>query len=426
MIDGPTYRLSENLARQCLPNWHLAQVHRVDFDNDYFAKNPLSNRELAPIFDTFHEHRFDFYMREWGGLGADDLEAVVDALCDSVLLQRRVWPDRQPRLPVSSVMAAFSAYKKLLGWAPEVKTVLEVGPGTGLISLFMKRLPALERYSQVEACQGLYLLQGMANDLAFPYEVEEKALPQNLATAADFHLVENPLLELPCYVDMPRRPPRCVHYPWWRVGELMKQPGSVDVVMSNANLREFSQYALRDYLALFRRVLKPDGVVLAQCLGGELHRDASGLISELRDMKFAPIVFDLQGGSRWFSGPNLPLMAKSFCTSNAVLVGPEHPLFEKYNKAECFEGCHFGAEPAVLDMYFPQDGLRRLYSVAELRDLVEARLVVRLTSADPVGVRSTKRRPRATDDQPLFTSSFDPRFGWSAGFSRAPRFCLGG
>lgn len=408
MIDGPTYRLSENLARQSLPNWHLAQDHHVPFDNESFARDPVSNRELYPIFDTFQEHRFEVYMREWDGLSVSDVDLVVEALSDSVMVQLAAFPDRKPRLPCSTTLACFSVFRKIAGWAPQAESVLEIGPGTGFLSLYIKNLPSLKRYAQIEACQGFYLLQSMVNDFAFPYQVDERALPQNLDAALDYHTTANLLFEEPCYVEVPRQA-RCFHYPWWRIGELMKQPGTVDVVTSNANLREFSPQALRDYLALFKRVLKPSGVVISQCLGGQLWRDYDDLAHELHTAGFAPIVYDLHGGQCELSGPGLEPRLKSFCTGNALLVGATHPLYPKYNRQDYFKGRHFGDEPGVVDMYLPGDGPRHYYTIEELRDLVQARVASRLEARSPITppIR-TGGRSRTSGSQPLVAAAPAP------------------
>ena len=374
MLDGPTYRLGQALARQTLPNWHLSQIHDVPFDNEHFARNPESNRELVPIFDTLHESRFDSFIAEWGGLTAPELDCLVTAFTDCVLFQAAAFPGIRPRLPLSTLAAYFSIYRKIFAYAPGTRRILEIGPGSGFLSLFLKQGPAIEHYAQIEACQGFYLLQAMLNDFAFPYSVDERAFPQEPERALNYFTADVLNCEPPCYVDLPRRPARCSHYPWWRLGELLDQGASFDLVTANANLREFSAGALHDYLSLIKRVMTPDGVVFAQCLGGELARDHDALAAKLMEMRLAPIVYTLTGGTLDVSGPGFPAVTKFFALGHAVLIGEGHPLFEKYYRPEYYGGQHLGDEPGVLRMFFPQGGPRRPVTKAGLLALVQERL----------------------------------------------------
>ena len=402
MIDGPTYRLSENLARLQMPSWHLAQIHQVPFDIDTFAKNPMSIRELVPIFGSMQEYRFDAYMEEWRGLSERDVDAVVGALVDCVLLQRTAFPGLRPSLPFSVVMACFSLFRKIVGWAPEASTILEIGPGAGLLPLFLRHHAPLTQYAQIEACQGYYLLQSVINDHAFPYEVDDRALPQGQDAAIDYYTSNNSMVEPPTYAEWPAVQPRCVHYPWWRLGEIRRGGKQFDIVTSNANLREFSSQALQDYLCLIKDVLKPGGVLLSQCLGGDVYRNDHILRAELTRHDYAAVVYIPQGGDVHVSGPEGRPVTKHFGTGQAVLVSPDHPLHQKYQQPGLAEELILGNEPGVIRMFFPDDEPRRMYAIPELRLMVSERLRAMLGSR-ALAVSAGGAAPLAPVPHPVVT-----------------------
>ncbi|MCP6726327.1 hypothetical protein NL526_30170, partial [Klebsiella pneumoniae] len=74
---------------------------------------------------------------------------------------------------------------------------------------------------------------------------------------------------------------RCFHYPWWTLGTLHERVGRYDVVTSNANLNEFTRNALYEYLTIFSRVMKDDGIFLIQCTGFPAHGSTEDLMEVL-------------------------------------------------------------------------------------------------------------------------------------------------
>ena len=82
---------------------------------------------------------------------------------------------------------------------------------------------------------------------------------------------------------------RCFHYPWWTLGKLHDGIGKYDVVTSNANLNEFTRNALYEYLTIFSRAMKDDGIFLIQCTGFPAHGSTEDLMEVLNKFGFASL-----------------------------------------------------------------------------------------------------------------------------------------
>jgi SAM-dependent methyltransferase len=378
MLDPQTYRASESLAKSLVPNWRISQTHNVDhFERAGFPVRIGSIRELGQIIDTMQENRFDGYMRELGGLTDEEYQLTLQACVDAVLFQLIYLPHRPPVLPISTLLSALALYGKLRGIARDFRSVLEIGPGCGYVSFFLKRHAALENYSQIEACESFYILQNLVNLYCFGPRFEERALPPSNMPAARFFVDPRPDLELSPTVKTGNKLPRCLHYPWWRIGELAGNTPLFDIVMSNANLLEFSPSALNDYLALLGRALKPDGVFLVQCTGYPAHGTVDQLLQVMHAKGFAQLIFVNEHVPYKFPAEAASGLGDrevvDFTTNNAAFVRRGHPLFDKYyDRKNCHP--HFiSPEPLVRSTFFDRPHGRQSRTLQQfLKDTEQA------------------------------------------------------
>ena len=377
MLDGHTYRLSEALARRKLPNWHLAQFHSVCFDNGPFPQETYGVSELWQLMDTMQETRFEGYMQSFNGLLASELNLLVDAMTDLVIFQRTFMPDVPVRLPYSTLMSALAVYQKLRRYHPSFKTILEIGPGCGYNSLFLKRHTELTNYTQIEACQAFYLLQNALNCFSFPGRFEEKAFPELAAGATNAFTTDRAFIEaLDTLSD--EYAPKCTHVPWWRLGDIAHGTAKFDVVTTNATLCEMKAEAFTDYLEIISRVLAPDGVVICQCLGGEVTMPLEHLRDRLFDAGYAPLTYIDRGGKKFMSDP---LTGESFEMFSPVGLGVfvrgGHPLFEKNYVRANFDRDFVAADESVVRALHSPDPRRQYYRAVEIREMVKYRLEAR-------------------------------------------------
>ena len=326
MIDSSAYRANETNAKRAIADWRLSNVNDpYVFQNQGFPVRADSFLDLAQILDTMQEGRFDYYMKELGGFTEEDANVFVKACLDYVDFYSSFFQRERVVVPLSTLIAHFVAYKKLLGYAPRFTRVLELGPGCGYLSFFLRNHAALEDYSQIESTESFYLLQSHINSHVFGARFAEHALSRlalqdhgkyvpKLNWHNPFHYEDQKIINV-------KTEPVCNHFPWWRIGEVANR--RYDVVASNANLNEFSREALFQYLSLIREVLTDDGAIVAQCLGGG-PPSYDSIFTNMKSAGFVPVAL-IQGGA--------DMDGRIFVVSNAVFVGAKHPLYSKYENA---------------------------------------------------------------------------------------------
>jgi hypothetical protein len=379
MLEPEIYRISERLAKAQMPTWRLAQTHAVDhFEKTGFPVRVSSLREVGQLLDTMQENRFDGYMRELGGLTESEYALLIKACRDVVLFQLTYFSNRRPTLPLSTLLSVFTLHRKFLAVDRNFRSVIEIGPGCGYLPFFLRHQASLQNYSQIEACESFYLLQNLVDLHCFPARFDERALVPGDASVQDYF---SPAESRPAYTELSRpvqlnlKRPLCTHYPWWRIGELVRRSEKFQIATSNANLLEFSRAALDDYLTLIREVLAPDGVFMVHCTGLAANGTLASLVDLLWDKGFATLMFALAGkpiASPALSG-SAGVMARItgstgsrvFPVNNCLFVKAGHPLFDKY-RDKAHRGTHVVADEAIVrDVFFAEPAGRRMYSAAE-------------------------------------------------------------
>lgn len=386
MLEPDTYRSSERLAKAQIASWRLAQTHNVDhFERSGFPVRISGIGEVGQLLDTMQENRFSAYMREFGGLTQSEYGLLLKVCRDAVAFQLTYLPYREPILPISTLLAAFALYKKFLGVDANFRSVLEIGPGCGYLSFFLRHHRALQNYSQIEACESFYILQNLVNVHCFGPRFEERAF---LPREVQVHDCYSPVEVRPAYTEIsptvrlgPTKP-QCSHYPWWRIGELATHDVKFQIVTSNANLLEFNASALEDYLTLIHRVLEPAGVFIVQCTGLAASGTLEFLIEKLWDKGFATLMFVLNDLS--IAGPQVSGSASvlshlrgrtsgltTFAVNNCMFVKAGHPLFQKYRERGNCSSHSVANEPLVNEVFFARPPERRMYSIDQIVDDTE-------------------------------------------------------
>jgi hypothetical protein len=81
----------------------------------------------------------------------------------------------------------------------------------------------------------------------------------------------------------------CSQYPWWNLGELANNETSYDIALSNANLLEFSNFALHDYLSLIKLKLSKEGLFIYHCEGDNVNNNLESLYNSMHKLRYAPL-----------------------------------------------------------------------------------------------------------------------------------------
>jgi hypothetical protein len=382
MLDIPAYRSAESLALADVPKWLLAQRHSLDvFNMVSFPVRLDCLAQTRQLMDSMHENRFDRFMAELGGLAPAELEIFLAACRDAVDFQRMHYPGKPPLVPFNNLLATYAIFKKIRGLRPDFGNLLEIGPGCGYLALFLKQHAALQNYVFSDACESYYLLQHHVNRFTFGGRFLQGLLAA-LPTANLYVAESDPFLAGVRHLDAGPAP-LARQYPWWRLGDIAGLGVRFDVVTANANLLEFSPFALADYLSLFRRVLVEDGIFFMQCIGSSKGgRTLPYLWETLERHGFAPLFFAaehaLKDAAAWVpEAGRMPAFlraavgdSRKFVLANAVFVAEGHPLFDAARASRGQGNCLLEHEP--LGVFFNREPEAKAYDVAELMELLAA------------------------------------------------------
>ncbi len=333
-MDAASYRLSETLAKRGMRSLRQTGIHAPEFfESTGFLTRVESMEDLVVLLDVMHNNRFDDFVAELGGLTDADMAELLDAFAEYARFFLTQFPSSEIPIPLSGMLSQYAIALKLRG-IPERRTVLEIGPGSGLLSFFLARDPGIERYDQVEATESFYLLQSLVSRHVYGTRFLDHAQLDTRSAGLggiDFETVRTrhrdilPNYEQPQSLTVERRP-RAEHFPWWRLEDVAAR--RYDVVTSNANLTEFSETALRYYAALFVTVLKPTGVFLAQCPGGG-RTSGDVALRALMDVGLRPLVIAARYIGRNPKHPAALPEGKQMTTANLVFLPPGHPAYER-------------------------------------------------------------------------------------------------
>jgi hypothetical protein len=333
-MDAATYRLSETLAKRAMRSLRQTGIHAPEyFQSTGFLTRSESIDDLIVLLDVMHNNRFDDFMAELGGLSDAAMDDVLDAFADYARFFMTTFPSADIPMPLSGMLSQYAIARKIRG-IPDRATVLEIGPGSGLLSFFLARDPGIERYDQVEAVESFYLLQSLVNRRVYGHRFVDHAQLDAAAVGLGGIAFDTIRKHQPNVLDnyepassLPvERKPRAEHFPWWRLDAVAER--RYDVVTSNANLNEFNESALRYYAGLFATVLKPTGVFLAQCPGGG-RTSGAAVIQALMDVGLKPlsvVARHIDNGTRQ---PTALPEGKQVVTANLIFLPPGHPAFDR-------------------------------------------------------------------------------------------------
>ncbi|MCR9073143.1 MAG: hypothetical protein NXI18_15635 [Alphaproteobacteria bacterium] len=333
-MDAASYRLSETLAKRAMRSLRQTGIHAPEyFETTGFLTRVDSMEDLIVLLDVMHNNRFDDFVAELGGLTDADMATLLDAFADYARFFLTQFPSSEIPIPLSGMLSQYAIAQKLKG-IPDRKTVLEIGPGSGLLSFFLAKDPAIDRYDHVEATESFYLLQSLVNRHVYGHRFIDHAQLDTRAAGLggiDFETMREKQKEILPNYEAPssltvERTPRSEHFPWWRLEDVAAR--RYDVVTSNANLTEFNETALRYYASLFATVLKPTGVFLAQCPGGG-RTSGDTALKALMDVGLRPLSIVARYIGRNPKHPAALPEGKQMTTANLVFLPPGHPAYER-------------------------------------------------------------------------------------------------
>jgi hypothetical protein len=358
MLDKEYYQAQEQLAKSKIENFMRWNPYSVDkWQAHGFPVRLHSLPQLRALINSMHDNRYDRFMNEFGGLDKNEHKTLLSILNEIIRFQKMYFGVSEIILPFDSILAYFSIYKKIISLKPELQSILEIGPGCGLFSFFLKNIPSLQLYCQIEAAESFYLLQHYLNLYVFADLFEQKCF-SNTHSGFYYPKWKNKLSGIPRnrgYYTVETIKKKCFQFPWWEIGTLVKETGEFDIITSNANLCEMEPEALNDYLFLIQKKLKPSGYFFVQCFGDQRLVSLSAVLKKLYKTRLAPVFI----GDKIHNYP-LTLI-------NAVFINDRHPLFPAYYaEKNYFSG--FLADPALWNDIFSESARKKkqYYSESDL------------------------------------------------------------
>ena len=334
MLDVFQYRLAENLARQAAQSVNPIQDSSLTaFEKTGFPVRINGYAEIYPILNSMQgSNAFDVYMRELDGVTEQEFNLIVSVLCRYVSFHRFLFGDKKINIPFGEIISSFAVCRKAfcLSSSPP-KKVFEIGAGAGYNSFFMQYFPDLETYAQVEACESFYLLQSALGKFLYKEAAHEFAVPSHQDSISYFTDI-NDQDSSNLGVDMNKavneglsNRKKFYHYPWWKT-EKIQELGNFDVVMSNANVCEFSHGALRIYLSLIYKVLSDNGIVVMQGMGMGNVEDWHRVLRSVLDAGMIPLAF-IHGCGDYNIKFNDENITRYIATQNVVLIKDRSILY---------------------------------------------------------------------------------------------------
>jgi len=287
MLDINLYRENESIAMRDLDTWQKRSRHALDvFEKANFPVRVNNISLLRQVFSTMSEGLFEYFMKELGGLGDDELSMFLRMADRAVKFQATHFADKPQLIPFENLLKDILIFSRIKN-IPH-KNILEIGPGCGTFAYIFCEMPDVT-YHQVEVCESFYMLNHYQNTYLFGREFEQFAaiLPKN--GSSFFVRDENRAVVESLSVNLEKSSKRCAQYPWWRLGDIARSDMQYDIVMSHANLMEFSHDAFCDYLALAQLKVSDEGFFVVNCFGNPSNRNNYELFDILYSQGFAPL-----------------------------------------------------------------------------------------------------------------------------------------
>lgn len=141
-MDTFSYRQSETLGKRAIRSLRQTGIHAPEFfQSTGFLTRVESQEDLVSLLDVMHDNRFEDFVAELGGLPDDGFAELLDGFVDYARFFMANFPSADVPIPLSGMLSQYALARKIRG-IPERSRILEIGPGTGLVSLFLARDPA--------------------------------------------------------------------------------------------------------------------------------------------------------------------------------------------------------------------------------------------------------------------------------------------
>jgi hypothetical protein len=246
LVGFPTYiKRDVELARYV--DWNRDPGNQRYFERDIFFRSP----SVRTIFTR-------------------DEAALINRLCDrAVAITGQAGRAVRPVCNPLAQMGLFRIVQALsTGFGRESLSIFEIGPGSGYLGAML--VEQGHRYTAMDNTQALYLLQSRLLEETAPNEFSDWARP-----GANGRSIA-----------------RVTHLPWWEFVRLGRAcPFKADIVISNANLGEMREDAVRFIMSMAKRLLADSDIrlLLFTSIGDPRGTDRQTLDAVLKENGFVQV-----------------------------------------------------------------------------------------------------------------------------------------
>lgn len=319
MIDPQTYEDADRAAMIHAADWTTIQAMRPrHFLSTDFPVWIKSLQELRYIGGSLHSNDALRNITELRGIRPADLAKMVRACSHFVDFQIAMFGHQSVKIPAAELLNSYILYRKI-SRMPVGRRILDIGPGAGLLPLFLADDDNFQTYSQIEVTQSLFLFQAALNEFLFRETHRSLVMPTpHFKKPSINSKVVNISALAPTVTVRPHFKQRTTLYPWWRTADAYAQ--SYDLIMSNENICEMDEAALLHHGEMALEALTDDGLFLIHGVGAtkgnkQILDDRMALLSAL---KFRSLLFETSNDRGGY-----------LARPNRILIGPRHPAYEQ-------------------------------------------------------------------------------------------------
>jgi hypothetical protein len=269
ILQPADYDALEAAGRAVLPNRAIEAFHPETFNATGYPVHVRSAAELWRYVDVMHETRLEQTVNDvLGGLTAEEYALFERAVRFMTGFTKEHFG--RPLRCENALLRAMNIYRYIRALKP--RTVMELGPGSGYLGLLI--LLDGVGYIAFDNTQAFYLLQNRlwsaaAGSQFIDLAGDDRSLRDLLSTTPDAS---------------------AIHVPWWKAVDLDLEslPGAVDIVTANHCLTEMQPNAMKYYLRLASRLLRPThGAFIFEGWGSQINHSRGEVAREFAETGYS-------------------------------------------------------------------------------------------------------------------------------------------
>lgn len=328
------YNIKEKEGKQALSNRFIEAFQPELFEKIGFPTRIEDEKEVYKFLDSMHDGRLARYYGSYNFVYAPTYEEyeMMKIMAKDIyqLTEKRYAKGILVKAPL---LASMNIFRKIKYIEEEtLPTVFEIGGGNGVLGALLHR--SGHKYISTDITQAFYLTQN------------------NLWEGLESDCVMECMDSLENLNDTEKY--KMIHIPYWKLWELRNSDLEADIMVSNHNLAEMHERALRFYLQYAKQLMRNSEykLFIAQAPGSVRFRNVDYLLRTFSEMGF-----ELLYSERYFI---------IFALRDKKEIIPVHigDLMRKENFEDAFPVCGNPLDKTVETIYIGEQKVRNKTKVS--------------------------------------------------------------